>query len=173
MKKLLILCLLLPLMAQSNNDYLNKKFPTIQGISLSNNEVIFPDVLDGRPAVLAIAFRQRAQKCINTWAGDLLKMYGLNQSVQYYEIPMLGGQWTTMRGWIDGGMRGGVPKPLHDFTVTYYGPLKRYHKLLGTRGNGDCYIYILDKKGVVKERFNGYATASAMQEMFKLIDSLK
>ena len=51
MKKLLILCLLLPLMAQSNNDYLNKKFPTIQGISLSNNEVIFPDVLDGRPAV--------------------------------------------------------------------------------------------------------------------------
>jgi hypothetical protein len=70
-------------------------------------------------------------------------------------------------------MRGGVPKPLHDFTVTYYGPLKRYHKLLGTRGNGDCYIYILDKEGVVKERFNGYATASAMQEMFKLIDSLK
>ena len=100
-------------------------------------------------------------------------MYGLNQSVQYYEIPMLGGQWTTMRGWIDGGMRGGVPKPLHDFTVTYYGPLKRYHKLLGTRGNGDCYIYILDKEGIVKERFNGYATASAIQEMFKLIDSLK
>ena len=54
MKKLIILCLLLPLMAQSNNDYLNKNFPTIQGISLSNNEVIFPDVLDGRPAVLAM-----------------------------------------------------------------------------------------------------------------------
>ena len=46
MKKLLILCLLLPLMAQSNTDYLNKKFPTIKGISLSNNEVTFPDVLD-------------------------------------------------------------------------------------------------------------------------------
>ena len=32
----------------ANDNYLNKKFPTIEGISLSGNNVKFPDVLIGK-----------------------------------------------------------------------------------------------------------------------------
>ena len=51
----------------SSDNVLNKTFPTIKGLSLSNNEVIFPKDLNGRVAVLSVAFKQRAQLCINTW----------------------------------------------------------------------------------------------------------
>ena len=156
----------------ASDNFLEKKFPTIEGISLSGNDVKFPDVLIGKPSVLAVAFKQKAQLCINSWADKFFPKYGINKDVHYYEIPMLGAQWTMARNWIDGGMRGGVPKPLHDYTATYYGPLKSYYKSLGISSKGDCYMYVLDKDGIIKNRFNGFATKESLEEMFKLIDSL-
>lgn len=156
----------------ANYNFLDKKFPVIEGISLSGNKVKFPDVLIGKPSVLAVAFKQKAQLCINSWADEFFPRYGINKNVHYYEIPMLGGQWTMARNWIDGGMRGGVPKPLHDYTVTYYGPLRSYYKSLGVSSKGDCYMYVLDNNGIVKGRFNGFSTKEGLDEMFKLIDSL-
>jgi len=171
MKKIILFTILLmPLIAQ--DVFLNKPFPKIEGISLSGDKVTFPDVLLGKPSVLAVAFRQKAQKCINTWADELLLKYGIDKSINYYEIPMLGGQYTMARNWIDGGMRGGVPKPLHDYTVTYYGPLRSYFKSLDISSKGDCYMYVLNSEGVVVDRHNGYITEKGLTEMFNLIDSL-
>ena len=171
MKKIIsLIILLMPLFAQ--DVFLNKPFPKIEGISLSGDKVTFPDVLVGKPSVLAVAFRQKAQKCINTWADELLLKYGIDKSINYYEIPMLGGQYTMARNWIDGGMRGGVPKPLHDYTVTYYGPLRSYFKSLDISSKGDCYMYVLNSEGIVVDRHNGYSTEKGLTEMFNLIDSL-
>jgi hypothetical protein len=171
MKKIILLTIfLMPLFAQ--DVFLNKPFPKIEGISLSGDKVIFPDVLVGKPSVLAVAFRQKAQKCINTWADELLLKYGIDKSINYYEIPMLGGQYTMARNWIDGGMRGGVPKPLHDYTVTYYGPLRSYFKSLDISSKGDCYMYVLNSEGIVVDRHNGYSTEKGLTAMFNLIDSL-
>ena len=169
-KIILLIIFLIPLVAKDT--FLNKPFPKIEGISLSGNNITFPDVLIGKPSVLAVAFRQKAQKCINTWADELLLKYGINKSVNYYEIPMLGGQYTMARNWIDGGMRGGVPKPLHDYTVTYYGPLRSYFKSLGISSKSDCYIYVLNNKGKVVDRHKGYSTEKGLKEMFNLIDSI-
>ena len=72
----------------ASDSLINKKFPSITGTSLSGNDVTFPDDISGRVAVLSIAFKQRAQLCINTWADELLPKYGIDQNVQYYEVPM-------------------------------------------------------------------------------------
>ena len=85
---------------------------------------------------------------------------------------MLGGQWTMARNWIDGGMQNGVPKPLHDFTVTYYGPLRQYYKSLGISSKKSCYIYVLNQNGIIKGKFDGFSTPEQINELFTLIDSL-
>jgi hypothetical protein len=175
MKKTLTVLMIITFFSNSiyaSDNLLNKKFPIITGTSLSGNDVTFPDDISGRVAVLSIAFKQRAQLCINTWADELLPKYGIDQNVQYYEIPMLGGQWTMARNWIDGGMQSGVPKPLHDFTVTYYGPLKQYYKSLEINSKKNCYIYVLDQDGIIKGKFEGFSTPEKMNELFTLIDSL-
>ena len=69
-------------------------------------------------------------------------------------------------------MRGGVPKFLHDYTVTYYGPLRSYFKSLDISDKGDCYMYVLDSQGIVVDRFNGYSTEENLKKMYSLIDSL-
>ena len=74
--------------------------------------------------------------------------------------------------WIDGGMRGGVPKFLHDYTVTYYGPLRSYFKSLDISDKGDCYMYVLNSQGIVIDRFSGYSTEEDLKKMYNLIDSL-
>lgn len=170
-KFLFIIFFISPIFMQ--DAYLNKSFPIIEGISLSGNKVVFPDVVIGKPTVLAIAFRRNAQNCINSWVvDDLLIKYGVNKSINYYEIPMLGGQYKMARNWIDGGMRGGVPKFLHDYTVTYYGPLRSYFKSLDIQDRGDCYMFVLDSKGVVVERFTGYSSQQDLKKMYELIDLL-
>ena len=85
---------------------------------------------------------------------------------------MLGGQYKMARNWIDGGMRGGVPKLLHDYTVTYYGPLRSYFKSLDISDKGDCYMYVLNSQGIVIDRFSGYSTEEDLKKMYNLIDSL-
>ena len=172
MIKVILVILIFFNVVNANDNFLNERFPYIEGISLSGNDVKFPEVLIGKPSVLAVAFKQKAQLCINSWADEFFPRYGINKDVHYYEIPMLGPQWTMARNWIDGGMRSGVPKPLHDYTATYYGPLRSYYKSLGISSRGDCYMFVLDKDGIIKNRFNGYATKDSLEEMFKLIDSL-
>ena len=62
----------------ASDNFLEKKFPTIDGTSLSGNYVKFPDVLIGKPSVLAVAFKQKAQLCINSWADEFFPRYGLS-----------------------------------------------------------------------------------------------
>ena len=63
-------------------------------------------------------------------------------------------------------------KFLHDYTVTYYGPLRSYFKSLDISDKGDCYMYVLDSQGIVVDRFNGYSTEENLKKMYSLIDSL-
>ena len=58
-KFLFIIFFISPIFMQET--YLNKSFPKIEGISLSGNKVVFPNVVIGKPTVLAIAFRRNAQ----------------------------------------------------------------------------------------------------------------
>ena len=54
----------------ANDNFLNERFPYIEGISLSGNDVKFPEVLIGKPSVLAVAFKQKAQLSKNSWADE-------------------------------------------------------------------------------------------------------
>ncbi len=92
MVKATLFCLMFLNVLNANDNFLNKKFPSIEGISLSGNDVKFPEVLIGKPSVLAVAFKQKAQLCINSWADEFFPRYGINKDVHYYEIPMLGAQ---------------------------------------------------------------------------------
>ena len=88
MIKVILVILILFNVVNANDNFLNERFPYIEGISLSGNDVKFPEVLIGKPSVLAVAFKQKAQLCINSWADEFFPRYGINKDVHYYEIPM-------------------------------------------------------------------------------------
>ena len=154
---------------------LNKEFPRLEGESLSGKKVVFPDSVKGKVVILIAAFERDTQKKIDSWAKPILEKYDESGGeVQYYEVPMIGGWFAKMMsGVIDAGMRGGVPKKLHNYVVTYYGDLDDYLQQFGVDDKSNCYLFVLDKNGVVRYTEKGAADNQKLKELYQEIDKLK
>lgn len=147
-------------------------FPAVRGESLAGQKVVLPDDARGRVTVVIAAFQRQAQGRVDTWARPLLDHYGDESAVRYFELPMISGWYSWMSGFIDGGMRRGVPKPLHDNVVTYYGPLDAYFKAFDVTDKGDCYLFVLDAGGIVRHAARGPADVAGLEALYRVIDGL-
>jgi len=147
-------------------------FPEVRGESLAGQKVALPGDARGRVTVVIAAFQRQAQGRIDTWAKPLLERYGDEGAVRYYELPMISGWYSWMSGFIDGGMRRGVPKPLHDNVVTYYGKLDAYFQAFDVTDKSDCYLFVLDGEGIVRHAARGPADLAGLELLYKTIDSL-
>jgi hypothetical protein len=139
-------------------------FPTIAAQTLSQKDIVFPDVVKGEYAFIAVAFKMRAQGQIDSWYDvylDSLKPRG----VVFYEIPMIAGSWKMMSGWIDGGMRGGIPPEKHPYVATYYGPLDKLQQELGTSDDQLAYVYLLDPESKVLFMGKHFATPEQVRAL--------
>jgi predicted transcriptional regulator len=52
--------------------------------------------------------------------------------------------------------------------VCFYGDRSPYFKAFGTKVDSEAYLFILDKKGVVRYQKEGRATASDLEEVKKI-----
>lgn len=141
-------------------------FPTIAAQTLSREDVVFPDVVKGQYAFIAVAFKMRAQGQIDSWYDvylDSLKPRG----VVFYEIPMISGSWKMMSGWIDGGMRGGIPPEKHPYVATYYGPLEQLQQALGTSDDQLAYVYLLSPDSKVLFMGRHFATPDQIRGLME------
>lgn len=94
-------------------------FPAVVGSSLEEERVELPGALAGRPAILLIGYRQRAQFDLDRWVMGLL---AAEVAVPIYEVPTIPALVPSMlSGWIDDGMRSGIPREDWNAVVTLYG----------------------------------------------------
>jgi hypothetical protein len=135
--------------ATKRDALLGKIFPELKAQTLSKQAVAFPKDVAGKPTIICIAFVGDAQSLVDTWTTPILKKYP-NQEVNFYEVPMIKGAWGIMSNMIDGGMRSGVPKALHGNVATYYGSLSSYKTDLMMDDKRSCYLFLLDKTGVIQ-----------------------
>ncbi len=68
---------------------------------------------------------------------------------------MLGGMAHLARPFIDGGMRRGTPKALHENVITVYGGTKEWKLRLGFQEQDDAYLVLLDREGRAAWRHAG------------------
>ena len=133
-------------------------FPTVLAKTLANRDIEFPKQIRGQIGLLFVAFEQNAQQQINSWLTPLIGTYLDSTQVAYYEIPMISGAYKMAADFIDGGMRRGVPKNLHDRTATYYGPRDAFCSALNITDRSKAYLFVLDREGQIVFRAAGMAT---------------
>jgi hypothetical protein len=150
---------------------LGKAFPELKAQTLSKQAVVFPKDGLGKPTILCLVFDRPAQVLVDTWTVPILKKYP-NQAVNYYEIPMIKGAWGIMSGFIDNGMRGGVPKELHGNVATYYGSLSSYKTDLMLEDKNSCYLFLLDKTGVIQYVAEASADADKLAALYAAIEKM-
>jgi hypothetical protein len=157
----------------ANRDTLiDTKFPLLNVQTLSKTKLELPSYTLGKPTVICLVFEQSAQGLVDTWTNPILKKYSASE-LNYYEIPMITSGYKWMSGFIDNGMRSGIPKNLHTNIATYYGNLSAYKKNLLMTNKNSCYIFLLDKNGFIKQVADSSATDIKLETLYQLIDKLK
>ena len=124
-------------------------FPAVTGKALDGKQVSFPDAVAGGPAVLLIAYEQRAQFDVDRWLLGLLQ--GELQA-PLYEVPTIPGALPGLfAGTIDEGMRGGIPSEDWGVVVTMYDDGDAIARFTGNEDRrNNTRVVVLDKNGVVR-----------------------
>jgi hypothetical protein len=127
---------------------LGLQLPSVEGRSLEGRAVRFPDHLRGRAAVLLVAYRRGTQADVDLWTALLDRKA---PSVPWYELPTIASPlWRPLQGWIDGGMRRGVPQPRWGRVVTLYDDAPTLAGFLGDHGGLTTHVVLLDPSGRVR-----------------------
>ena len=124
-----------------------RRFPSVAGRALSGEVVRFPDDLAGTPALLLCAYRRGTQADVDRWAAFAAREL---PRLATYELPIISSRvWRPLQGWIDGGMRGGVPPAQWARVVTLYEDGARAGAFVGDGGGWRTQVVLLDAAGVV------------------------
>ncbi|GJM19528.1 MAG: hypothetical protein DHS20C14_17410 [Phycisphaeraceae bacterium] len=139
-------------------------FPAVTGESLEKVATELPAALGGRPAVVLVGYQQNTQFDIDRWLMGLIQA-GAGEHAQLMEVPTIPGLVPTMAsGWIDDGMRSGIPREDWGSVVTLYGKAaKPVAELTGTDRGRLARVLVLDGTGeIVWFDDAGYSATKAM-----------
>jgi hypothetical protein len=146
-----------------NRNPTGEAFPTVVGQSLEEVSTEMPAAFAGAPAVLLIGYKQNAQFDIDRWLMGLLQA---EVDARIVEIPTIPGLLPSFAsGWIDDGMRSGIPREDWGVVVTLYGDAARpVAELTGTERGRLARVVVLDASGtIVWFDDAGYSARKAME----------
>lgn len=146
-------------------------FPRISSENLNKEPITLPDDLKGQPALLLIAYRQHQQENVNTWLGHLETIESAIPGVRVLELPTISSRsWGWMAGFIDGGMRSGIPDlAARARTVTLYTDVSLFNQALMIEETDTIHAVLLDRDSRVIARVDGDYDEAKLQT---LIDAL-
>ncbi len=148
----------------------NSRFPSVQGTSLKAEKVAVPEHYEGKNTLLLVGYVQRAQFDIDRW---ILGVLQANIEVEIVEVPTIAGMLPQMvQGFIDDGMRSGIPKSDWGSVVTVYEDASKIIAALGNERPQSAYAVLLNKQGHIVWSSNiGYSAAQIL-ELKRLVDSM-
>lgn len=149
----------------------NSRFPTVQGKSLSGDLVSIPDRFAGKNTLVLVGYEQRAQFDIDRW---ILGALQAEVKVEIVELPTIAGMLPQMvQGFIDNGMRSGIPKADWGSVVTVYEDAPKIIEALGNDRPQSAYAVLLDRQGRILWTSNIGYSATQVLELKTLVDSLE
>jgi hypothetical protein len=121
------------------------KMIEVTGQSLEGNSVVIPRDFAGQETLLLFGYKQNSQFDIDRW---LIGLDMTKTNVAAYEIPTIQGMLPRMfSGFIDGGMRKGIPKNLWKGVVTVYEDGDKVQRFTGNLNPNNARVMLLDKQG--------------------------
>ena len=147
-------------------------FPTITAENLNREKITLPTDLAGNPALILVAYKQKQQTNVNTWLDRIDEIEAAIPGVQIIETPTISsGKWGWMAGFIDGGMRSGIPDPqARRRTITLYTDVSLFNQALMIEDTDTIYAVLLDAEGEVVEMVEGDFSEEKMTRLVEMMD---
>ena len=150
------------------------KFPEVAGANLAGNRYNLPADFEGEVNLVLIPFQREQQDDVDTWAafvGRLVESYG--PFLHYYELPTISQRYGIFAGFIDGGMRAGIPDPVaRATTLTLYLDKRAFRRALELPNEQTIYALLVDRRGQVLWRADGKFTTTKGAEVEQIVRHL-
>ena len=116
--------------------------------------------------LLLIAFRQWQQRDVDTWIPVAVALAAEHPDFRVYELPVISKVYRPVSGFIDGGMRSGIPDPdVRDSTITIYLDRKSFLRDLGIGSVGEIVPMLVTPRGKILWRATGRMTEGRGREL--------
>ena len=140
----------------------NSNFPSVVGTSLKGEVINIPESYAGKTTLLLIGYLQKTQFDIDRW---ILGALQADVKAEIVEVPTIAGMVPQMvQGFIDGGMRSGIPQSDWGSVVTVYKDADKIIQALGNERPQSAYAVLLDKEGRIVWSSNiGYSAAQVLE----------
>jgi len=150
-----------------------QSFPSVLAKDLEGREVRLPDDLPPTPRIVMLAFQRWQQELIETWEPTLQALETRCRELSVWEVPALSRLYLPARGFIDGGMRAGIPDPVsRQHTLTAYTDLSALARELELPSLDTMYILLLAPDGTVVWRGQGAADARKAAALNEAVEQL-
>ena len=147
-----------------DKNIIGRPFPEVNSKSLAGRAVSLPGTAGGKVTLICIAFKRSSQSMIDSWVQPFEREFENDSRFAAYEIPMINSSWKVLSWMIDSGMKRGIPIEKHDNMVTFYGDYSSYQEALGMGDINLAYVFLLDKKGIVRWSGHGYTNPEIEKE---------
>ena len=138
---------------------MDARFPQVEGSSLSGTPHRLPGTLAGDINLLLIAFRQWQQSDVDTWLPVAEELAAAIEGFRVYELPVISQVYRPVSGFIDGGMRGGIPDlDVREATITLYINRKQFLSDLQIASVGAIVPMLVTPGGEILWRTTGRRT---------------
>jgi hypothetical protein len=153
------------------NNVTDNLFLKQDGITLSGKKIELPDYFDSRITLVAYGFSRKCQSDFDSWLIPFKKRYELNDTVFYFEIPMLGSNYKWGRYFIEKGMRSGIDPELHDNIMSYYKDTRLYKEFYGFSDRNSGYFLLLDSSSIIIWQAFGQASEFKLNQLYSIVDA--
>lgn len=155
----------------TNRDPVGENFPIVSGQTLSEKEVEMPDYFSGDQVILLVAYEMDTQFDVDRW---LIGLDQTNTNTKVYEIPTIPGLFPRMfKGFIDGGMRKGIPKEMWGGVITIYAGGSDVIEFTGNENPNNTRVILLDKDGKVIFFHDRGFSVQSLNELRSLLNENK
>jgi ATP10 protein len=146
------------------------KFPNVEGANLEGRKFNLPTDFEAKLNLVAIAFYQNHQELVNTWLPAVGRLTSKHSTLKFYELPTLSKENGLVRGFIDGGMRAGIPnKATREVTITLYLDRVAFLKAIGETSDRTIITLLVNQQGTILWRGRGAYTQAQEDSLEKVL----
>ncbi|GAC21106.1 hypothetical protein [Paraglaciecola arctica] len=139
------------------------------GESLEGKTVVMPQEFSGQETLLLFGYKQDSQFDIDRW---LIGLDMTQTQVAAYEIPTIQGMLPRMfSGFIDSGMRKGIPKELWKGVVTVYADGDKIQRFTGNLNPNNARVMLLNKEGTIVYFYDQGFSVEALNEVREALEN--
>jgi hypothetical protein len=148
-------------------------FPRISSQNLARERFDLPGDFEGDLNLCLIAFQRWHQPLINSWIPLAGKLEETHPEFRYYEFPVIRRLNVLYRGFIDQGMRAGIPDPVaRHKTITLYTDKEAFKRALEIDDEEEIHLRLVDRQGVVHWQAVGALTREVANSLLETVRQL-